>query len=266
MAFVFQRIGPRRVEPGAGAAIVGPVQLPVRRVAALLGLLALPVCQALAAGASLPNTSSPRLWATFGTCARRHHALPFAGVRGSMPGTGDRRESMYMSFRLEYLGADGQRTPPGRGGLCPAAVGSGGWSARQAGQDFTVALGTRRSYVLRGVVSYQWRLHGRTSASTLRSSTAGHGATPGSQPSGCQPLAPPLAAAKRARIVRDHPGDAERRQAGDLGAVVDRPRIELPARTPNRLHETRHGAPVGNQRRSPRHGPRGGALRQEGTW
>jgi hypothetical protein len=140
--------------------------------------------QASALGAApLPNPVSPLLWATVDVCNGPSHPNTI-GIRGSMPGTGDVHEQMYMSFNVEYRRPGGRWRYLGAAGQSgPARVGNGASLARQAGQDFLIAA-SARTYVLRGVIVFEWRLRGRTLASEVRATRAGHVAAAGADPPG----------------------------------------------------------------------------------
>src|SRR5271170_1853376 len=78
--------------------------------AALAPASALATTPSSTAPAKAHNTStlerqllhSHELWATIDVCdpAKKPNTV---GIRGSMPGDGHARDSMYMSFRLQYL-------------------------------------------------------------------------------------------------------------------------------------------------------------------
>ncbi len=100
-----------------------------------------------------------------------------------MPGTGDADESMFMQFRVEYLD-NRVWTNIGASGESPfEPLGNAASQSRQTGVDFRIASAGRH-YLLRGVVTFEWRVAGRTVASTLRSTTAHHSAGAGSDPPG----------------------------------------------------------------------------------
>ena len=131
-----------------------------------------------------PNTASPLLWATIDVCNSGAHPDTL-GIRGSMPGTADAHELMYMSFRVEYRSSPGHwRSLGGAGQPAVVAVGNGSALARQAGQDFEFMPRATGSHVLRGVAVFEWRLHGRTIASAVRVKRAGHVAAAGADPPG----------------------------------------------------------------------------------
>jgi hypothetical protein len=150
-------------------------------------LLPAAVVLAVAAGASArgvaqPNLASPSLWATVDVCDTASQPDTI-GIRGSMPGTGDSSERMFMRFSVEYRRRHVWH-PIGGGSSTLVAVGSGDAQVRQAGQSFTIAPTRSHGYLLRGVVTYVWRLGARTVATTLRSTTAGHVASAGADPPG----------------------------------------------------------------------------------
>jgi hypothetical protein len=102
-----------------------------------------------------------------------------------MPGTGDAQVVMYMKFNVEYQGANGQwhyLGTQGQSGL--VRVGNGSSPARQAGQDFEVSPSSSHTYVLRGVVVFEWQLHGVKIATYVRATRTGHTAAAGADPPG----------------------------------------------------------------------------------
>jgi len=153
-------------------------------------LLAGLTCSSIAAPAialaatPLPKPSSPLLWATIDVCNTPGHPDTI-GIRGSMPGTGDAQQTMYMQFVVEYRSPTGRwHYLPGGGVSGFVAVGSGSSRARQAGQDFAIRRSTTQAYTLRGVVVFEWRLKGRTIAQDVRATRSGHSAAAGADPSG----------------------------------------------------------------------------------
>jgi hypothetical protein len=168
---------------------------------------ALALGSALAAGSALasatpprPRFASPALWATIDVCnTKAHHAT--IGIRGSMPGTGDAGESMFMQFRVEYLRRRVWTNIGSSGTSFFEEVGDAGAGSRQAGLDFTLASKAGHHYLLRGVVTFQWRLGGHTVAATLRSTTAGHRAGAGADPPGYSASVCSIAAKRRGSFV-----------------------------------------------------------------
>ncbi len=167
---------------GAGDAIVACVR--TRNRAAVLALaITLFAAPAAVAAAPQPLASSPLLWATIDVCATA--ARPDTiGIRGSMPGTGDRHERMFMQFVVEYRSSSGHWHYLHGGESGYVAVGAGSAADRQAGWDFSLAPNSTETYRLRGVVVFEWRLRGRTVAQQVRATRSGHGPTVGADPAG----------------------------------------------------------------------------------
>lgn len=129
--------------------------------------------------------ASKLLWATIDVCNARDQPNTL-GVRGSMPGDGNRRDRMYMAFRLQYLEAASRRWVDLAGAAKPpfVAVGAGS-SARQGGRSFQlVPVAGRPAFTLRGVVEFQWRLGRTVIAATSRPTSAPHPSLAGADPKG----------------------------------------------------------------------------------
>jgi hypothetical protein len=128
---------------------------------------------------------SPRLWATVDLCntAKFPHTI---GIRGSMPGSGIAAEHMYMRFRVEYqISSTAPWTYISGADSGFIAVGSAVYKARQAGRSFVVAPAQPgKSFVLRGVVTFEWRRRGHVVRHAQKATTAGHSTTSGSDPPG----------------------------------------------------------------------------------
>ena len=166
-----------------GAAIVASVRTRNRAavIALASALIAVPAGSLAASRPPLPKATSPLLWATIDVCDTATHPDTI-GIRGSMPGTGDRQESMFMRFVVEYRSTTGHWHYLKDGESSLVSVGSGSSKARQAGQDFQVARSTTQTYTLRGVVVFEWRAGGRTVAQDVRATRAGHTAAAGADP------------------------------------------------------------------------------------
>ena len=198
---IFHCITQRGVGPGRSRRYRGAVG--TRTCAGLLATIsALAISQPAALGAApKPNTGSVSLWATIDVCNSAAHPDTI-GIRGSMPGTGDAHELMYMSFRVEYRSAPGIWHYLGGAGQSGfVAVGNGASLARQAGQDFEVAPRASGSYLLRGVAEFEWRLHGRTVASAVRATRAGPIAAAGADPPGFSATTCRIQAKRRGSLV-----------------------------------------------------------------
>jgi hypothetical protein len=156
---------------------------------------------ALGAASALPKPGSNAIWATVDVCDTPAH--PHAiGIRGSMPGTGDRHETMFMAFAVEYRDRHGRWQALGGGGSSGfVALGDAASRLRQAGRDFTIATKKAHTYLLRGVVTFEWRLRGRVVASAVRSTTAGHHASAGADPAGYSASVCSIALKRRGSLV-----------------------------------------------------------------
>jgi hypothetical protein len=144
-------------------------------VAAALAVLAL----AVSAGAA------PGPWATVNVCDTDGHP-DGAGVRAWMPGTGKERDELFMRLQLQFLrrSDNSWHTLGGSGDAGFIDVGNGAARGRQAGRTFTLmppAQG-QPAFVLRGVVTYEWRRDGAVFRRARRATTAGHPGTVGAEP------------------------------------------------------------------------------------
>ena len=149
----------------------------------------------------VPDLRSPDLWATVDICDTAAHPDTI-GIRGSMPGTGDRAETMFMSFRIEYRDKHRVWHDLAAGGASRlAAVGRAAARVRQAGVSFTIAASTTRRYVLRGVVTFEWRLGSRTVATATLITTAAHAAGAGADPPGYSASVCTIAVKRRGSFV-----------------------------------------------------------------
>lgn len=125
---------------------------------------------------------SRALWATIDVCEPTDQPNT-VGIRGSMPGDGQAHDTMYMSFRLQYMNAtasqwvDLSKTVPAF-----VAVGAAK-TARQGGSSFELKpVSGQAAFMMRGVVSFQWRHGGTVVASLSRPTTGGHQSLAGADP------------------------------------------------------------------------------------
>lgn len=137
-------------------------------------------------GAATAAAGSKLLWATVNVCDTREHP-DTVGIRGSMPGTGVRAQEMFMRFQLQYFDGSDKKWhnlgPSGDSGFID--VGSAKFRRRQAGRNFTVTPPKDgSSYLLRGAVTFEWRLGTEVVKRARMRTTAGHGNTAGSDPRG----------------------------------------------------------------------------------
>lgn len=160
-------------------------------IVGLAALAALPAAPALAAPSPAGRRAfagrhalltSKELWATIDVCNAPDQPNVL-GVRGSMPGDGQPRDRMYMSFRLQYLErSSGRWVDLAAAKPAFVAVGGGG-SARQAGRSFQLVPVTGKpAFAMRGVVGFQWRRGSTVLLSVTRATTAGHRSLAGADP------------------------------------------------------------------------------------
>jgi hypothetical protein len=137
-------------------------------------------CCAIAAALAAPEgaaaaTPAPRLWATVNVCDTAKHP-DTVGVRASMPGAGARtKQRMYARFRLEFREDGGSWAAVG-----PSAdsgfvrLGSARVGARRAGRSFVIAPPDQGAFLLRGEVTFEWRIGTRVVRRLVRRTTSGH--------------------------------------------------------------------------------------------
>jgi hypothetical protein len=152
--------------------------LPLSLVAALMGWPA-PAPAAPTATAAVHGL----LWATVNVCDTRR-APDTIGIRGSMPGSGTKRERMFMRFQVHFRDpADGAWKPIGRTGDSGwIRVGSGRFRSRQSGRNFVVRPPAEGSFLLRGHVTYEWRRNGRVVRRATRRTEGNRPRTRGADP------------------------------------------------------------------------------------
>jgi hypothetical protein len=124
-------------------------------------------------------------WATVNVCDTAGHPDGI-GVRGWMPGTGDKRDELFMRLQLQFRRTDGTwRALGGSGDSGFVDVGNGATrGGRQTGRTFTLTPPGegRPAFVLRGLVTFEWRRDGAVVRRDRRATTAGHPGTPGADP------------------------------------------------------------------------------------
>jgi hypothetical protein len=141
-----------------------------------------------AAARSEPSIyQNKRLWATVNVCDTVGHPDSL-GIRGSMPGSGDRAEDMFMRFQVQYYTAqDALWHNLGEGADSGfVEVGSAKYRTRQSGRTFTITPPRPGSpaYLLRGVVTFEWRKDGEVTRRARKRTTSAHPDTKGSDPPG----------------------------------------------------------------------------------
>ena len=129
---------------------------------------------------------SKELWATIDVCNPKDQP-DTVGIRGSMPGDGQARDRMYMSFRLQYLERNTMRWLDLSTGASTGfvSVGAGAAASRQDGGSFVIApVAGRPAFTLRGVVDFQWRRGRKVLVSGERPTTVGRLSVSGADPAG----------------------------------------------------------------------------------
>ena len=170
----------RRVFASAPAVLSGGLAL---LCAAGTGLAA-PAPSAGSAGAAVRD---PALWATVNVCDTVGHPDGI-GIRGSMPGTGDRADELFMRLQVQFFRrSDGTWHGMGRGADSGFLdLGTGAARVRQAGRTFTVNPpdAGRPAFLLRGLVTFEWRRDGDVVRRARRSTSTGHPDAIGADPAG----------------------------------------------------------------------------------
>src|SRR3954454_17410273 len=127
---------------------------------------------------------SPLLWATVNVCDTQ--ASPDTiGIRGSIPGSGVRGESMFMRFQVQYFSRSEKRWHNIAEGADSGwvAAGSARYRARQAGWSFRFTPPTNGgSHLLRGAVTFEWRKDAKVVRRARKRTTRGHHSAAGADP------------------------------------------------------------------------------------
>jgi hypothetical protein len=173
--------------------MVSPKSLPALLIALATLLLIGASALGASASAAAENTvvskhsleTSRQLWATIDVCNAKDQP-DTVGIRGSMPGDGQPHETMYMSFRLQYLDSATKAWVDLANGAAPTFIAVGpAKAARQAGRSFQlVPVAGKPASTLRGVVSFQWRRGTTVVHAISRPSTDGHESLAGADPAG----------------------------------------------------------------------------------
>jgi hypothetical protein len=124
------------------------------------------------------------LWATVNVCDTPG-APDTIGIRGSMPGSADPEERMFMRFQVQYFSASDGRWHQVRSGGDSGfvRVGPARFESRQAGRSFRFAPKSG-SVLLRGAVTFEWRRGAEVVRRARKRTTAGHRSTAGADPAG----------------------------------------------------------------------------------
>jgi hypothetical protein len=156
---------------------------------ATLGAIALLLAAAPAAAgrpADPSLTHSKRLWATVNVCDTVGHPDSI-GIRGSIPASGDKAEMMFIRFQVQYFKPSDSLWhnlgPEADSGF--VQVGSA-MRTRQSGITFTITPPRAGAdpYLLRGMVTFEWRENGVVVRHARKRTAAGHPNTAGADPVG----------------------------------------------------------------------------------
>lgn len=127
---------------------------------------------------------SRELWATVDVC-NPVDAPNTVGIRGSMPGDGHSKDTMYMRFQLQYLQASGIWTALVHAGDSGFIAVGAARTARQGGTSFQLEpVKGQPAYTMRGLVTYQWRHGARVLHEATRTTSAGHRSVANADPPG----------------------------------------------------------------------------------
>jgi hypothetical protein len=136
---------------------------------------------------------SRHLWATVNFCDPAEPPTGIApntiGVRASMPGSADGREIMFMRFRLQYFTDTDMQWHNVTGAISDSGwtrVGLARYKARQGGRYFfnVVPPPGKPTVLLRGKVSFEWRLRGEVRRRAAKLTSKGHKSSAGAFPAG----------------------------------------------------------------------------------
>ncbi len=135
------------------------------------------------AGAGAQAGGDSQIWATVNVCDTERWPDTI-GIRGSMSGNGDARETMWMRFQVQFRSpgdAKWHLVPEG-GDSGFVAVGSARDRPRQAGRSFRISPRNGEQVLLRGRISFEWRLKDEVTRRTSRLTRRGHRSSAGSDP------------------------------------------------------------------------------------
>jgi hypothetical protein len=153
-----------------------------RRAAGAVALAAA-ACPLAVADAQRGAGASRYLWATVNVCDTERWP-DTVGIRGSMPGSRDDREAMWMRFQVQFLAPDDRRgrDVPAGGDSGFVYVGPADDKARQSGRSFRISPKKGERVLLRGRVSFEWRLKGAVVRRASARTRKGHRSSAGSDP------------------------------------------------------------------------------------
>ena len=140
----------------------------------------------LSTGVAGAAAATRNLWATVNVCDTKASPNQM-GVRARMPGSG-KRERMYMRFTAQFqsgrAATGGWKTVAGKGVSNWLYAGSALFKTQEIGYTFSFdAPKAGSSYLMRGLVQFQWR-KGRKITFRSHLYTAGGHRSPGADPEG----------------------------------------------------------------------------------
>jgi len=153
--------------------------------------LRFPLLVLLLVALALPATASAgkrtkHLWATVNVCDTKR-SPDTIGIRARMPGNGT-RQRMWMRFRTQFYSTRDYAWKYVDGGTSRwLEVGSALFLYKETGYSFEIEPAPRgdQSFLLRGVVQYQWKTKGgKVKRRTRKYTAGGHTKTRGSDPRG----------------------------------------------------------------------------------
>jgi len=129
--------------------------------------------------------AASKIWATVNVCDTPN-APNTLGLRGSMPGSSRKGATMWIRFVGQYKSSKTTWSNASALDTGYLSNGSAHIKARQAGHSFRLMQPANgNSYLLRGMLTFQWRTKKGTPFRTVhRVTTAGHQSTAGADPPG----------------------------------------------------------------------------------
>ena len=121
---------------------------------------------------------SRHLWSTVNICDTEKSPNT-VGLRASMPGSGRKKERMFMRFRVQFKAPDGTwkdfSAASTNSGWQP--VGSARYKARQSGWTFPFEPEAGQRFEVRGVVNFRWTRGTKVVRRATESTSPGHNVT-----------------------------------------------------------------------------------------
>lgn len=155
----------------------------LRRRSAIITLIAVGVLP-IAVAQAAPADDGRDPWATVNVCDTAG-APDTIGIRASMPGLRGGQEERYMRFVVQYFSrADNRWYRVAAGGDSGYLSIGKGRKPRQFGRSFRIEPMAGQSVLLRGRVSFQWRVKGQVVRRAHALTRKGHRSNTGDDPAG----------------------------------------------------------------------------------